>query len=62
MCNVMFILQNKTKGIVMFNGQPALFDSDESAWDFILQTMEQEQHPAFMWIRKVVSPNANLAT
>lgn len=61
MFNILFILPDKTRGIVTYDGQPALFDTNEDAWNFIVQMMGQPEHPSFMWVRKVANDEPSLA-
>lgn len=62
MYNVCFVLPDGNKGITMYGGAPAVFMTQESAWEFVDKTMSMTDHPALMWVRKVVTPDADMAT
>lgn len=53
MYNIHVMTDDNTKMVVMFQGQPAYFDTDLDAWDFIRNIMAQQPHPKFAWVVEV---------
>ena len=55
MYNVYAMNSDKQKFVVCYNGQPAVFDTDLDAWDFVRYMMEQKEKERirFMWVKEV---------
>lgn len=50
---IMYMTSDNEKGILEDGHGPALFADDTSAYMYINELMSQEQHPKFMWLRRL---------
>ena len=56
MYEICFMTGNNEKATLAQDGVPVLF-TEADAWLFIEETMARENHPKFMWTRRVQNAN-----
>ena len=54
MYSVWFLTDDGGKGFIAEKGRavPMLFDQEETAWEYVEEYMNSENHPRLMWVRR----------